>query len=148
MKRNKKNLLESNIVYITNILSQIPSIEGITLIMFKGVKKIECSIMCIQNQDNITDQDLQNSFGIRNKRFEETTGVRTTIKVVSSKDLKETVDHFNAMTLKEFVNGEILFDRNRRLIPLQETLNLTRKNDLGEYTEQIDLEKAKLALTI
>lgn len=148
MKRNKRNLLESNIVYITNILSQIPSTEGVTLIIFQCAKKMECSIMCIQNQDNITDQDLQNSFGVRNKRIELQAGVRTTLRVVSSKQFKETVDHFNAMTLKEFVNGEILFDRNKRLIALQETLNLTRKNDLGEYTEQIDLEKAKLALTI
>lgn len=148
MKRNKRNLLESNIIYITKILSQIPSIEGITLIMFQGVKKIECSIMCIQNQDNITDKNLQDSFGDRNKRIELQAGVRTTIRVVPSKQVKETVDHFNAMTLKEFINGKILFDRNKRLIPLQETLSLTSKNDLGEYTEQIDLEEAKLALTI
>ena len=140
----KRKVLQKSIVYIAGILSNVSSIEGLTLSIYKGVNNIECSLMCIQSGDVINEKVLNDNFGVRNKELEKKTG----FKVVSSKELSEKVDKFNVMTLKEFVNSEVIIDRDGRLIALQDKLGRTSRSDLGEYFNQIDFDTAVRTMTM
>ncbi len=104
--------------------------------------------MCIQSGDVINEKVLNDNFGVRNKELEKKTGVRISFKVVSSKELSEKVDKFNVMTLKEFVNSEVIIDRDGRLIALQDKLGRTSRSDLGEYFNQIDFDTAVRTMTM
>lgn len=144
----KRKVLQKSIVYIAGILSNVSSIEELTLSIYKGVNNIECSLMCIQSGDVINEKVLNDNFGVRNKELEKKTGVRISFKVVSSKELSEKVDKFNVMTLKEFVNSEVIIDRDGRLIALQDKLGRTSRSDLGEYFNQIDFDTAVRTMTM
>lgn len=144
----KRKEIQKDIVYIASILSNISSIEGLTITFYRGAKNFECSIMCIQKGEFITEKLLNDNFGIRNIELERKTGMRISFRIVSSKDLDEKVTGFNAMILKEFVNSEILIDRDRRLITLQERLGCTSRNDLGTYFNQTDLDTAVRTLSM
>ena len=52
------------------------------------------------------------------------------------------------MTLKEFVNSEVIIDRDGRLIALQDKLGRTSRSDLGEYFNQIDFDTAVRTMTM
>lgn len=140
--------IRKNLMYIIKILSNVSSIEGLAISLYKGVSNIECVVLCVQYDNNITEDMLYENFRTRNNRCEFETGMKVRFKVVPSKNLAEKVEGYNALIMKELMNSEIILDREGRLVKIQNKLIEEDKDKLGTYFHQMDLESAIRSLTM
>lgn len=144
----KKNEIQNTLVYIAGVLSNISNIEGLAITFYRGVYTVQCTILCIQEGNMITEKILEDNFGIRKTILESKTGIKVNFRVISSNSLSERVESYNAMDLKEFMNSEILVDKKGRLVKLQTKLGNSSKVKLGSYFNQIDLDTAARTLSM
>lgn len=146
--KDMKNEIQKTIVYIAGILSNVSSVEGMAFTLYKGVKNVECVILCIQDGEILNEKLLESNFGVRTKMCELMTGMKIKFRVIPSNILSDKVEGYNAMDLKELMNSEILIDRKGRLVKLQSDLCNSNKSTLGSYFNQIDLDAAVRSLSM